>query len=186
MKKILKIKNTFLIEDIPKEDSPDAPYLVSGYFKKWGTNNNNGEKYSEDAYDEFINEYFVKNKLHIPINVMHYSDLYHLAGRVVSMEKNTVGIKLTAEIVKSAINFSPITGLIKDKVLQGFSDEGFSTDYEYRYTPDGDFDFCLIKKAALTRISLVDIPSEATAKFEFKNATNFKGFNKKNKLPFLK
>ena len=185
--KPLEIKNGFLIEEI---DSPanDAPLRISGYFKKWGNINGNGEKYAEDAYDDFIEEYFVKNKLNIPVDVLHYSDIYHLVGKVISLEKNTVGLKAIVELSKGAIYYDNIVKMLKDGLLQGFSDMGWAYDYEY------ERDYIFIKKAMIQKLSIVDLPAEPLG-LEFKNATQFKGFNKSvenakteqhNELPFLK
>ena len=43
--------------------------------------------------------------------------------------------------------------------MQGFSDEGYAVDYETK--DNGNF---LIKEAILSKVSLVDLPAEATAK----------------------
>lgn len=185
--KPLEIKNGFLIEEI-ESPANDAPLRITGYFKKWGNINGNGEKYAEDAYDEFIEEYFVKNKLNIPVDVLHYSDIYHLVGKVISLEKNTVGLKAIVELSRGAIYYDNIVKMLKDGLLQGFSDAGWAYDYEY------ERDYVFIKKAMIQKLSIVDLPSEPLG-LEFKNATQFKGFNKsvensktetKEDLPFFK
>lgn len=186
-KKILKLKNGFYFEN--SKEVEDG-LLLSGYFKKWETNNFNGEEYSRDSYDKFIENYFVKNELNVPINLMHGFDFAHLAGKVQNMKKDDIGIFIEVLISKGAVYFENIKQLLKDKVLQGFSDEGYAVDYEIK--DNGNF---LIKEAILSKVSLVDLPAEATAKIEIRNATNFDGFdfnNKKDKkvvnskMPFLK
>lgn len=191
-KKILQLKNNFLIEKVEKPKIESENFVVAGYFKKWANQNLNLERYESTAYDEFIEEYFVKNKLNVVVNLMHGQDFEDLAGKIVLMEKNTVGIWVEVEISKHAINYANILGMIEEGILQGFSDEGYSTDYDVKFDSDGNFSHYVIKKANLLRVSLVDTPAEATAKFSIQNATNFEGFNnpkheQKNKaLPFLK
>ena len=186
-KKILKLKNGFYFEN--SKEVEDG-LLLSGYFKKWETNNFNGEEYSQDSYDKFIENYFVKNELNVPINLMHGWNFESLAGKIQNMKKDDVGIFIEVLISKGAVYYENIKQLLKDKVLQGFSDEGYAVDYEIK--DNGNF---LIKEAVLSKVSLVDLPAEATAKIEIRNATNFDGFdfnNKKDKkvvnskMPFLK
>ncbi len=190
-KKILKLKNGFYFEN---SKEVEEGILLSGYFKKWNVNNFNNEEYAKNAYDKFINNYFIKNKLNVPINLMHGWNFESLAGKIQNMKKDDTGIFIEVLISKGAVYFENVKQLLKDKVLQGFSDEGFAEDYEKK--EDGSY---LIKEAVLTKISLVDIPAEATAKIEIKNATNFEGFNNtenegkeaekkvsNSKMPFLK
>ncbi len=165
---IYKIKNTFRIENSKLNDNGD--YVVSGYFKVWKNRNFNGERYTTDAYDEFINSYFEKNEFNVPINLLHQKDIFHLVGKVDNMIKDDIGIYLDVIISKHAIYFEKVVGMIEDKILQGFSDEGFATNW------DEDEDGVLIRQAILERISLVDLPAEVDAKLEIENATKFKGF----------
>lgn len=184
--KPLEVRNQFLIEKIESEDK--KPFIIGGYVRKFGKVNENGEQFSNDAYDEFIEKYYEKNSLHIPVDVMHGGTILGVCGKVVLLEKvKTVGVWCEIEISKNAIYFNNITGLINDGILQGLSDYGYATDYEYKYNNDGTFSHCIIKKQNLLRISIVDAPAEGTAKLEVMNATKFKNFEQteKEKSHFL-
>ena len=176
-KEILELKNGFLIEN---KTEVEEGVILSGYFKKWRVVNGNGEKYDENSYDDFIENYYVKNKLNVTVNLMHGQGFTDLAGKVINMRKDEVGIFINVLISKGAVHYKKILLLLEDKVLQGFSDEGFATDFEFKNNEVGE-NYALIKKAILTKISLVDIPAEATAQFEFRNATRFEGFGRTDK-----
>lgn len=189
--KPIELRNYFMIEDVSTiEQSEENPVILKGYFKKWKSINGNREKYEKTAYDKFIQEYFVENKLNVPVDVNHGSGIESLIGKVVKMENNSVGIWAEIELSKHAIHYANIIGLIKDGILQGFSDHGWSTDYEYVYNTDGSFSHMLIREAQLLSISIVPTPAETKATFEFSNATKFSGFGEKkkeeNKLKILK
>ena len=45
--------------------------------------------------------------------------------------------------------------------MQGFSKMGWATEYEFRYTRDGEFDYIEIKEFQLCSVSLVTMPANA-------------------------
>ena len=51
--------------------------------------------------------------------------------------------------------------VLREGILQGFSKMGWATDYEYRYTRDGEFDYIEIKEFQLCSVSLVTMPANA-------------------------
>ena len=60
--------------------------------------------------------------------------------------------------------------------MQGFSKCGWATDYEYKYTPKGYFDYMLIKEMQIVSLSLVSSPANGVPfekMQEIKNATQF-------------
>ncbi len=175
-KEIKILRNSFLIDRETKE--VESGFRVSGYFKRWNTVNFNKEMYDENSYDKFIEDYYVKNQLYVPLNVLHQGDLFHLAGKIIKMEKTKAGLWIEGEISKSAIYYSDIVAMIEDNILQGFSDEGWASEYEYRETENGDF-YWYVQDAVLSQISLVSTPAEAEAKMIISNATKFVGFEKK-------
>ena len=177
-KDILKISNGFFFENT-KEVREGL--ILDGYFKRWDSVNENGESYAKDSFDKFINHYFVRNKLNVPINLMHGSGFGDLAGKIVNMKKDPYGIFIQALISKHAVHFENIKGLIEDEILQGFSDEGFATDFELIKNGNNEVTHVNILEAVLTKVSLVDIPAEGSAQFQIANATNFIGFEDLNK-----
>ena len=91
---------------------------------RWRTSpqaNENGEIYEKDCFDQFINSYFVENKLNIPVDIQHRSDLLSLAGRVIYAEVNSVGLYFVAYIPKTYIYYDVVKNNLKEKILQGFS-----------------------------------------------------------------
>jgi HK97 family phage prohead protease len=180
--KPLKVSNEFLIEKVT-EATADKPFRVGGYIKKFGKQNENGEVILPTAWDDFIENYFVKNGLNVTCDLMHGGRFDDLIGKVVLMEKNTVGIWIEVELSATAPRYSEAVAMIKSGILQGFSDYGWATDYDVKYKSDGEFSHCEIKQMKLIRVSIVDAPSEVGAKLEVQNATEFKNFEaKKNKF----
>lgn len=155
---------------ITEKKISDNGYYVSGVWKRFNEVNENGYIYAEDAFDDFISNYFVKYQKNVPLNIQHQKDLPHLAGAVLSIEKRKYELILHAMVSKGAIYYEKIVQLIEDGVLQGFSDEGAA--YDYQQTENG----LLIRKATIERISLVDMPAMGDSEI-LTNATDFKGFN---------
>ena len=133
--------------------------ILYGYEMKFGDKNENQEKYTPDSITKYIQKYFVENKLNIPVTILHRDDIQHLAGRVLVVETNGVGFYLVAYVPKSYVNYSILVNLIKDGILQGFSKEGWATDYEYHYKENRDLDFVLIKELMFNKLSIVDTPA---------------------------
>jgi phage head maturation protease len=173
--KIIEIKDTTKINDykevdgielstITKNDNDKeklSGLLLYGYEMKFGAPNENREVYTKEAITSYIDKYFVKNKLNIPVTIQHRDDLQHLAGRVLVVEVNSVGFYFVAYIPKTFVNYSIVLNNIKEGVLQGFSKEGYATDYEYFYKTDGSFDYTLIVEMAFFCLSIVATPANS-------------------------
>lgn len=202
-KKPIEIKNTTLIgswEEVQSikastitKDVNDTEELngiiLKGYEMKFGAKNENGEIYDKNCFDAFIQKYFVDNKLNIPVDVQHRSDLMHLAGRVIYAETNNFGFYVVAYIPKTYVNYDVVKNLLREKVLQGFSKCGWATEYESRYNEDGDFDHVFIKQMEINAISIVASPANALSferVQEIQNATKFENKNKTKKVSLFK
>lgn len=189
-KKFLKIENTTLIgqweevqqikaSSITKNDADTEVLdglIVKGYEMKFGQVNENGEIYEKNCFDNFINSYFVENKLNIPVDIQHRSDLLSLAGRVIYAEVNSVGLYFVAYIPKTYFYYDVVKNNLREKILQGFSKCGYATDYEYMWNEDGSFKNVTIKEMALLSVSLVATPANSIkfeAVQEIQNATRF-------------
>lgn len=161
---------------ITEKKISDNGYYVSGVWKRFNEVNENGYIYTENCFDDFINNYFVKYQKNVPLTILHVPDAFHLAGVVNKIEKVKNELILRAKISKGAIYYEKFVQLIEDGVLQGFSDKGYALDYEL--TENG----LLIRQATLQHISLVDMPAMVDSEI-LANATDFKGFdfNKQNK-----
>lgn len=133
--------------------------IVKGYEMKYNTTNENGERYAAGCVDKFINDYFVSNKLNVPMDVMHGCRFEDLVGRVLLIESNSVGFYIVGYIPRTAPRFDEIRNALKEGMLQGFSKCGYTTDYDFIYKKDGSFDYMLIKEIAICSVSLVSTPA---------------------------
>lgn len=145
---------------------------VSGRVTEFNTVNENRLKFDRKSYDACISEYFEKNGLNIPIDVMHVRDAQHLAGVAKKFVKRTDGVDVTAFIPKGVYFYGLIKTLIDNGVLQGFSNFGCMRDCDWSEADDA----WVVKDFFLISISLVDVPADTSTKF-VSNATDFEGFN---------
>lgn len=174
--KAIEIKNLTLIgsydevENVPlstivKDDKSDAVLngmIIRGYETKFSnTANENGEVYERDCLNDYIENYFVKNKLNIPVDIQHNQDIYHLAGRVLIVEVNSVGFYFVVYVPKTFINYDSLRGLLKEGIIQGFSKYGWATDYEFIYQPNGDYSYMKVNQMSIVNVSLVSTPANA-------------------------
>lgn len=151
--------------------------IIKGYETKFGGTNENGERYTKDCIDEFIQRYFVGNGLNMPVDIQHKDDIDHLCGRVLYIESNSTGFYFVAYVPRSFKNYEVLKGLLKNGIIQGFSKQGWATDYEYKYKENGEYDYTLIKRMEIISMSLVAVPANGNA-FEktaevVKDATRF-------------
>lgn len=150
--------------------------IIRGYETKFakGTNENR-EQYDPHCFDEFVEEYFVKNKLNIPVTLHHDND--KLVGRVLCLEVNSVGFYFVVYIPKRIKLYDEIKTLIEEGLLQGLSKEGWATDYDYKFKEDGSFDYMQINKMSICGVSLVAMPANGVGfekTEEIKNQLQFK------------
>ena len=188
--KTIEIKNTTKINDykevdgielstITKNDSDKeklSGLLLYGYEMKFGKKNENQEVYAPDSLTKYIENYFINNKLNIPVTILHKDDIEHLAGRVLVVEVNSVGFYFVAYIPKTYVHYQQVIDLIKEGILQGFSKEGYGIDYEYRYNELGEFDYILYKEVCFICLSIVATPAnslgfERVAQTKIENST---------------
>lgn len=190
--KAIEIKDTTKINDYKEVDKLElssitkndgdkellSGMIISGYEMKFGKVNENMEVFDKGCLNEYLEEYFVKNKLNVPVTILHRDDLQHLAGRVLVVESNGVGFYFVVYIPKTYVNYQIVRDNIKEGILQGFSKEGWSTEYEYRYKQDGEFDYILIKKMQIINLSIVAAPANSLSfdtikETKIQNATKF-------------
>jgi HK97 family phage prohead protease len=185
--KPIELKNTVLIGDYKEVDGIEAKtitkddsdsrilkgLIISGYETKFTeSKNTNNEVFERGCLTECIENYFIKNKLNIPCDILHNNDIEHAAGVVLVLEENSVGWYFTVYIPHTYHNYEKVLHLIKTGYLQGFSKYGWCTDYEYKYNPDGSFSHLHIKKMSIYRVSLVDIPANAVPFEKVKEVSN--------------
>lgn len=173
----IKIQDTTLIGNweevqnlplsaITKKDGDSAKLdglIVKGYETKFGKTNENGERYEAGCLDDFIQSYFIDNGLNMVVDLQHGNDIDSQVGRVIYLETNSVGFYFVAYIPRSVARYEQVKNLLKEGILQGFSKCGWATEYDYKYTADGDPDYMLVKKMDIVSVSLVTSPANAVA-----------------------
>ena len=153
--------------------------IIRGYEMKWGETNENGEQYAQDAFDKFINDYFVQRKLNMPVDINHegWNNWQAYCGRVLYIETNSVGFYFVVYVPRTFRYYEDLKNMLRNGIIQGFSKEGFATDWEYFWKKDGSFDYELIKEISVLSVSLVCTPANGIAferMQEIQNALVFK------------
>ena len=153
--------------------------IIRGYEMKWGETNENGEQYAQDAFDKFINDYFVQRKLNMPVDINHegWNNWQAYCGRVLYIETNSVGFYFVVYVPRTFRYYEDLKNMLRNGSIQGFSKEGFATDWEYFWKKDGSFDYELIKEISVLSVSLVCTPANGIAferMQEIQNALIFK------------
>lgn len=133
--------------------------IVKGYEMKWDTTNENGERYEQGCFDDFISSYYIAKGLNVVMDVQHDYRPEWLVGRVLYIETNSVGFYVVGYIPRSEQNFEAVKSKLQNGILQGFSKCGIVEKHEWVYKKDGSFDYELIKKISLLSVSLVATPA---------------------------
>lgn len=139
--------------------------IIRGYEMKWDVTNENYERYEKTAFDDFIKSYFVERGLNMPVDINHngWGDWKAYCGRVLYIERNSVGFYFVVYIPRDYADYERLRWGLRNGIIQGFSKEGYATDWEWKYTSDGAFDYELIKAMKLLSVSLVCTPANGIA-----------------------
>lgn len=160
-------------DDVEKLDG----LIIKGYEMKWGKTNENGERYAQGAFDDFINGYYIKNGLNVVLDVQHDERPEWLCGRLLYIETNTVGFYLVAYVPRTEQAFEAVKSKLQNGLLQGFSKYGGVDDGHYVFKDNGDIDYFQIDKVRLFKVSLVATPA---------NGVPFEGIGEvKNRLEYV-
>ena len=143
-------------DDVEKLDG----LVIKGYEMKWGATNENGERYAQGAFDDFINNYYIKNGLNVVVDVQHDERPEWLCGRLLYVETNTVGFYLVAYIPRTEQAFEAVKSKLQNGLLQGFSKYGFVDDGHYVFKDNGKVDYFQIDKIRIFSVSLVATPAD--------------------------
>lgn len=169
------------ITNDPKDDEVLDGILLYAYESKFTRTNFNFERYTKEALDDFIKEYFIANGLNMPLTCQHRSDRENTIGKVLVLEVNTQGYYFVCYIPKGIFGYDDIKIKIKAGILQGLSKEGWATDYEWKKNTNGD-EYVEIRKFELESVSLVSLPANALRLEKAKEVQNRLQFeNKTNK-----
>ena len=160
-------------DDVEKLDG----LIIKGYEMKWGKTNENGERYAQGAFDDFIKDYYIANGLNVVLDVQHDERPEWLCGRLLYIETNTVGFYCVAYIPRSEQAFEAVKSKLQNGLLQGFSKYGYVNEGRCFYKEDGTFDYFMIEKMSLLSVSLVANPA---------NGVPFEGVGEvKNRLEYV-
>ena len=137
--------------------------ILRGYEMKFGKVNENREEYDPNAFDEFIQKYFVDGKMNMPVDINHngYNDWKAYCGRVLYIEVNTVGFYFVVYVPRAYEYYNELKWRLEQGIIQGFSKEGFVSyqDYQTVWNDDGTFDHDIIKRISVVSVSLVCTPA---------------------------
>lgn len=153
------------VEKLQTENEPAADKLdgliIKGYETKFGKTNENGERYDKSCLDEFIEQYYIKNKLNIPVTIQHRDDIRHLCGRVLLVEVNSVGFYFVVYIPRTYRYYADVLNNVREGILQGLSKEGFCCweDFIPHRDKNDDIEYWEIRKFRLTAMSIVATPA---------------------------
>lgn len=156
--------------------------IIKGYETKFGKTNNNGERYEKDCLDAFVQEYYIKNKLNLPVTIQHRDDMRHVVGRILLIEVNSVGFYFVAYIPRAIEEYNAILARVREGILQGMSKEGWVDwdDMDFVYKKDGSFDYVVYKKMVLTAISIVATPANGIPFEKVQQIKNELQYHKQN------
>lgn len=153
------------VEKLQTENEPAADKLdgliIKGYETKFGKTNENGERYDKSCLDEFIEQYYIKNKLNIPVTIQHRDDIRHLCGRVLLVEVNSVGFYFVVYVPRTYRYYADVLNAVREGILQGLSKEGYVCweDFIPHRDKNDDIEYWEIRKFRLTAMSIVATPA---------------------------
>lgn len=176
------------VKDIPAENlkkwtnDPDKLHglIFKAYEMKWGAINTNGELYDETAFDKFIEDYFVQKGFNMPVTIEHSQDPDWIAGRVLYIERNSVGFYFVLYIPDTYKNYAQVKWMVEEGLLQGLSKEGFYLDYEWELEDEDNWDswYIHVHELMMSRVSLVTTPANGVKFESAKETKNAVVFNK--------
>ena len=154
-------------------------FEVKGVLTTFDVRNENGYVFTKQSYDKFVDDYFIKNSLNVPLCLLHNDwDIRSICGYVKSMTKTDSGVEIVGFVPKSAYYYNLIKSYVENGILQGFSNAGGIMDAEW----NSDLDAVLIKDFALMHAAIVCSPADTGAKLQVEN-TVFKGFEPQKVQP---
>lgn len=155
---------------VTDSDGNETGFEVRGMLTKFNFVNANGMTFEPESYDKFIDEYYIANGLNVPLCLLHDdTDIRNVCGYVKELTKTDDGVEMVAFIPKSTYYYNLIRNYVECGVLQGFSNFGCVTDFDF--TEGGAL---IVKSFELLHAAMVCIPADTSAKFV--QNTIFKNF----------
>lgn len=163
------------ITRIDGDDTPLSGLIIRGYETKFNTERNeNGEIFTKDCLDDFVERYYVKKKLNLPLDIQHRNDLLHLAGRVLVLEVNSVGFYFVCYVPRALPEYDRIKTLVQEGILQGLSKFGWATQGHW----DEDKQAFIVERMDILSVSLVCNPANGVAFEKVQEVKNGLAFRK--------
>lgn len=163
------------IKVVKDESGNELGFEVRGILTTFDVKNVNDYVFTRQSYDKFVDEYFVKNKINVPLCLQHRDDDPRcLCGIVKDMKKTDHGVEIVGFVFRSAYYYGMIKDQIERGLYQGFSNSGYVIDYEY----DNENNALIINEFELMHVAIVCTPGDVSAKLSVKN-TVFSGFENK-------
>lgn len=133
--------------------------IIRGYEMEWGKINENRELYTKDAFDKFIQDYFVERDFNLVVDIEHAGcDPQWLAGRVIYAEINSRGMYYIVYVPRTYVHFEMVRNLLQEGILQGFSKMGYAKQIDWDDDENGDW-YEIISEFKLLAMSLVSTPA---------------------------
>ena len=161
--------------------------IIEGYEMKFadGTNTN-GERFSSECLDRFINEYYVEKGLNMPLVVEHSFNPEWIAGRIVYASVDEVGFKYVAYIPKTYMHYEHVKQLLQNQILQGFSKFGWCTKGHWVDDANEEIGgYFYVEEMDIINMAIVTTPANGV-RFdevgEIMNAMRFENKTKKAKV----
>lgn len=180
----VKTKPLSSITGNPEDTEIVDGLIIRGYEMEFAQGTNaNGERFTPYCLDKFIQDYYVAKGLNIPLDVQHNDhDPEWLCGRIVYVEVNDRGFQYVAYIPRTYKNYDIVKNLLAEKILQGFSKFGWSTQGHW---VDDDNEpwggYFLVEEMTLISMSLVTTPANGIPFEEVGEVANSTRFVNKKK-----
>ena len=158
------------IKIVRNDAGEEIGFEVKGTLTKFDYRNENDATFKSGSYDKFVDEYFIRNSLNVPVCLQHNDyDIRNICGKVKELTKTESGVEVVAYVPKSAYYYNLIKNYIQEGILQGFSNAGYALEGEY-----SEKDGFSIEEFALLHVALVTTPADVNGVFQ--QNTIFKGF----------
>ena len=163
------------IKIVRNDAGEEIGFEVKGTLTKFDYRNETDATFKSGSYDKFVDEYFIKNSLNVPVCLQHNDyDIRNICGKVKELTKTDSGVEVVAYVPKSAYYYNLIKNYIQEGILQGFSNAGYAIEGEY-----SEKDGFSIEEFALLHVALVTTPADVNGVFQ--QNTIFKGFRSEEK-----
>lgn len=160
---------------VTNDKGDELGFEVGGMLTKFDYKNENDGTFRKGSYDKFVKEYYEENGYNVPVCIQHEdTDIRNVCGYVKEMTQDDNGVHVVVFVPRYAYYYNLIKSMVDGGILQGFSNCGIAYVDEYT-EEEGE----IITEFKLLHVALVTTPADTFGKFEKRENTIFKGFEKK-------